>query len=140
MKELFVDTTVLTFASGGPHPLRSACRSLVADVAAGKIEMHASVEAVQELLFHRLRREDRSRAVTQARHLASSLRLHDFDSRILERAISLVATSRLRGRDAVHAATALEAGFTEIVSADSDFDGVPGLTRVDPTDLDLTAS
>lgn len=42
----------------------------------------------------------------------------------------------------MHAATALAHGFTEIVSADTDFDDVPGLTRIDPADLnlDLTAS
>lgn len=31
-----------------------------------------------------------------------------------------------------HAATALEHGFTEIVTTDRDFDAVPGLARLDP--------
>jgi predicted nucleic acid-binding protein len=32
----------------------------------------------------------------------------------------------------VHAATALASGFTQIVSCDGDFDGIPGLERLDP--------
>lgn len=31
-----------------------------------------------------------------------------------------------RGHDAVHAATAIVAGFDQIVSVDRDFDGMPG--------------
>ena len=45
-----------------------------------------------------------------------------------------MARSHVRGRDAVHAATALDAGFDTIVSTDRDFDGIPGLTQRDPRD------
>lgn len=38
-------------------------------------------------------------------------------------------------RDAVHAATALVYGIDTIVSPDHTFDGIPGLTRVDPCDF-----
>ena len=60
--------------------------------------------------------------------------LHRFDEGVLQTAISLVATSTVRGRDAVHAATAIRAGFDAIVTTDSDFDGIPGLRRIDPRD------
>ena len=36
--------------------------------------------------------------------------------------------------DAIHAATALRHGIGLVVSADSDFDGIPGIERVDPLD------
>ena len=32
------------------------------------------------------------------------------------------------------AATAIRAGFADIVSSDPDFDGIPGLTRIAPSD------
>ena len=63
---------------------------------------------------------------------------HPVDQEILRRTAALVATGAIGGRDAVHAATALAAGFTEIVSADRDFDRVPGLTRRSPDDLPTT--
>ncbi|WP_235019859.1 type II toxin-antitoxin system VapC family toxin [Ruania rhizosphaerae] len=58
--------------------------------------------------------------------------VHAFDEAVTDRTVDLVERSTIAGRDAVHAATALEAGFTEIVSLDRDFDRVPGLTRREP--------
>ena len=61
--------------------------------------------------------------------------VHDFDARVLQRALELVGThERIGGRDAVHAATALVAGIAAIISPDRAFDRVPGLRRIDPAD------
>ncbi|ANS79853.1 hypothetical protein SGUI_2457 [Serinicoccus hydrothermalis] len=95
--------------------------------------MHASAEAVQEFLFHRLRRGDREGAVAQTRAMMDALVLHPVDATVLERALQLVITTPLRGRDAVHAATALLAGFEEIVTTDDDFVGC-GLRPVPPAE------
>ncbi len=132
---IWVDTSILAYAAGGTHPLREPCRRLVAAAAARTVELHASVEMVQELLFHRMRRVGRAEAVAQARFAAELCVLHPFDGVVLGRALELVAVSDLGGRDAVHAASALAGGFTEIVSADRDFDVAPGLARIDPRDL-----
>lgn len=134
---IWVDTSVLAYAAGGTHPQREPCRRLVAAAATRSVELHASVEMVQELLFHRVRRTARAEAVAQARFAADLCVLHPFDGALLSRALELVAVSELGGRDAVHAAAALLAGFTEIVSADRDFDAVPGLARRDPLELRL---
>lgn len=136
-RRAWVDTSVLAFAAGGEHPHREPCRAVVAAAAAGRVEVHASVEMIQELVFHRLRRVSRDQAVAQARQAAALCVLHSFDAAVLDRALDLVASSGLGGRDAVHAATALAAGFQEIVSTDRDFDRAPGLRRVDPADLRL---
>jgi hypothetical protein len=61
--------------------------------------------------------------------------LHDFDAGVLRRALTLIAEGGVGGRDAVHAATALEAGIGVIVSPDSDFDRIDGLSRIDPKSL-----
>ena len=100
-----------------------------------RVALHLSTEAIQEFLHHRLRRGARQDAIEDARDAMALCQIHPFDANVLARAVHLIETSTIRGRDAVHAATALAAGFTEIVSADTDFDDVPGLTRVDPTDL-----
>ncbi|MFN8079528.1 MAG: type II toxin-antitoxin system VapC family toxin [Kineosporiaceae bacterium] len=132
MKQLFLDTATLLYATGTEHPLRRPCRDLLAGAAAGELELHVSVEAVQEYLFHRMRRGDRARAVAEASGVLDVCRVHAFDVTVARRAIDLVANSRLRGRDAVHAATALTAGFEAIVSPDADFDHAPGLRRTPP--------
>lgn len=71
-------------------------------------------------------------AVAEARRLRDMAVVHPFDERVLDKALELIDSTSIRGRDAVHAATAMLAGFDEIVSVDRDFDHVPGLRRVSP--------
>ena len=128
-----VDTAVLAYAVGADHPLRAGCRRIVEAAGAGDLELHASVEMVQEFVFHRMRRGDRRTAIKQARDVAALCVLHDFDRAVLQTALDLIADSDdIGGRDAVHAATALRHGLSTIISPDRAFDDIPGLHRVDP--------
>lgn len=54
------------------------------------------------------------------------------DLAVLHRAADLYRSLPMRPRDAIHAAVALEAGETEILSGDRVFDRVSGLVRVWP--------
>lgn len=134
MRPFFLDTSVLLLAVGGDREQRSTCRQIIAGIHQGDVDGHASVEAVQEYVHHRRRRSERT-AVDEALALCRMLTLHAFDEDVLDGALRLMATSPVRGRDAVHAATALRHGFDEIVSADRDFDDLPGLRRLDPSDV-----
>lgn len=136
MRALFLDTTVLTVAAGGDDPRRGACIGVLAAARDGRARLHVSTEAIQELVFHRMRRRDPD-AIALGRQLAVLCVVHPFDAEVLDDALELMEHSPVRGRDAVHAATALRAGFDAIVSTDRGFDGVPGLRRTDPSDVDL---
>jgi predicted nucleic acid-binding protein len=128
-----VDTAVLAYAVGGSHPRRADCQAVVTAASSGRIELHASVEMVQEFVFHRMRRGDRASAVRQGRDVAQLCVLHDFDTAVLHTALGLIAdTDGLGGRDAVHAATALRHGLSMIISPDVAFDNLPGIRRIDP--------
>lgn len=61
--------------------------------------------------------------------------LHTFDAAVLDRALELMAVAPIRGRDAVHAATALLAGFDHIVTVDADVVAVPGLRTLTPREV-----
>ena len=128
----FVDASVFAYALGDEHPERLASQGVVQDAAAGRIVLHASVVMVQELLHHRMRRTDGDTALRQARAASELCVLHPFDASVLARALELVATSPLQGRDAVHAATALLQGLPTLLSSDADFDVAPGITRLAP--------
>lgn len=101
----------------------------------GELRLHASVEVIQEFVFHRIRISDRELALEEAADLAALITLHDFDRDVLDESLRLMRTTPVRGRDAVHAATAIMHGLTDIVSTDRAFDAVPGLTRLDPADV-----
>jgi uncharacterized protein len=130
-----VDTAVFAYALGGEHRLKAPCVKLVAAAGAGTLEFHASVEMVQELLFHRMRRTDRGSAIAQAQDAAILCTLYEFDRSVLDRSLDLVRRlPDLGGRDAVHAATAVVHGIGVIISPDRAFDGIPALRRVSPDD------
>ncbi|MBK6886446.1 MAG: type II toxin-antitoxin system VapC family toxin [Tetrasphaera sp.] len=132
MTPLFLDPSVLLLAVGGDHPWRAPCRVVLAAAAAGTVRIHLSVEGGQEFLFHRLRRVGREQGLAEFDQVDRLVVWHDFDVEILRAASGLVSRGQARGRDAVHAATALASGFTQIVSCDGDFDDIPGLERLDP--------
>lgn len=135
MTDYLVDTAVFAYALGGPHAQRRPCRRIVERAAAGELHLHASVEMVQELLHHRMRRTDRAAAVQQARDAGNLCTLHSFGQAVLERALTLVGGTTLRGRDAVHAATAINHGLGAILTPDADFDDIAELVRVSPDAL-----
>lgn len=132
MRSVFIEPSVLLLAVGGEHPLREPCRRVLEAASRREVRLHMSVEGGQELLFHRLRRGDREAALRQFDLVDALVVWHAFDIDVLRRARALVAGGSIRGRDAVHAATALIAGFDALVSCDADFDAVPGLRRSDP--------
>jgi predicted nucleic acid-binding protein len=129
---LFLDPSVVLLAVGGDHPFRDSCREVLAGAAADRLRLHLSVEGGQEFLFHRLRRVGRERALREFDQVERLVVWHPFDLDILRASRDLVSRGHARGRDAVHAATALAAGFSTIVSTDRDLDGIPGLARLDP--------
>ncbi len=134
MTPLFIDTTVPLYAVGGPHRHKAACVAVLRAATSGQVHLHASAELVQEFLYHRLRRTSRSEAVAQARDVVTLLTLYPVDELVVDRMLAVVSADAVGGRDAVHAATALGAGFDRIVTTDSDFDAVTGLRVVAPGD------
>lgn len=136
MTRVLVDTNVILYAIGGPHPYAEPCRRIVALAGEGRVDMEAPVDLVQEILHHRARRlGDRRQAAADAAAAATLCRLHAVEPQDASEAARLFADStRLSARDAVFAAVAIRHGLDTILSADSDFDGLPGLRRLDPAE------
>lgn len=139
VREVLLDTAVFAYAAGAPHPLRGPCLAVLRALGQGAVTGHASVELVREFVFHRMRMAARDQVIRQGRDVAAVCILHDFDRAVLDRALVLMADhDGVRGRDAVHAATALHHGLDTIVSPDPAFDRVPGLRRLDPRAFSAT--
>jgi uncharacterized protein len=137
-----LDTTVLVYALGRDHPLREPCRDLVRAIGDGRISATTTVEVIQELAHVRARRTDRAEAALRAGEYAALLApLIRPDLADLRRGMELFArVERLGAFDAVLAACALaDDGHAGIVSADSAFGAVTGLTHLDPGAPDFRA-
>lgn len=134
---VLLDSAIAIYALGGSHPYRDVCRSLMRAASQGEFRPYASVEMIQELVHHRLRRTgNRSLAAADGKDVSAVCTLLNFDREVLDLSLRLIERiPTIRGRDAVHAATALVHGIERIVSPDRAFDGIPGITRVEPADL-----
>ena len=131
---IVLDTTVLVYAKGADHELRESCRSLVAAIAAGKVDATTSVEVIQEFVHVRARRRGRADAASLGRDYVDLLApLLPISANELRTGLALFeSVARLGAFDAVLAAAAIGSGAAALVSADSAFADVPGLTHVMP--------
>ncbi len=134
---ILIDSAVPLYAVGERGAMQQSCRTILVAIAAGRLDAFASVEMVQEFLFHRLRRtQDAARSVAEARDLQAVLTVLDFGSSVLDASLALVEeVQTVRGRDAVHAATGLVFGIPVLVTLNRAFDQVPGLRRLEPAEL-----
>lgn len=135
MTRVFVDTNVPMYAGGVPHPLRDGARRVVLAAADGQLDAVTDAEVLQEILYRYLHTNEREKGFT----------IFDGFYRImLGRVLPVEAVDawaardlaerypRLSARDLVHLAVILRHQIDVIVSADTGFDDVPGLHRVDP--------
>lgn len=126
----------MLYAAGRPHPKRESCVRVLSRVADGSLDATVNSEVVQEILYVLSCRGRRDDAITLARHTASLFPdLLPVTRDDLLRACDLVGRHRrLPVRDAIHAATMLGGGLTQIISVDSDFDQIREIRRIDPAD------
>jgi len=108
----------------------------------GLLAAEASVELIHEFAYVRLRQGvTRRAAAAAARDIAGTSQLHAVEPRDIERALEVWCEhERLDMRDAIFVAQALNRDIDAILSADRDFDGIPGLERIDPADAEAVAS
>lgn len=132
-----IDSNVIIYAHGVPHPYRESCRQLLEDVETGKFAACLSTEVVQEVMNIYHRRGHTREAAAIARDLLVLFPVvFDVTTMTIRLAIDiLTANSHLQSRDAVHAATVVQQRLEGLVSTDKGFDSVVGLKRFDPKEL-----
>ncbi len=128
----FLDANVLMYCLGKEHPLKAACLRIVEQIRRGALLVCTSTE-VQQGMLHRYYAQKRPSVGQQAYRLLTDLcqTIYPVTSADMERALTLLNTvPTINVRDAVHAAVMLNNGLTQIISADSHFDQIAGLTRM----------
>ena len=131
---ILVDTNIIMYAAGAPHPNKQPTVRLLERIASGEIEAAINTETLQEILhrYRSIRRWNDGRQVYDlARQIfpvvVSVTPEHlDHARRMLDEHAGLMA------RDALHAALLLDEEFEGIYSYDRDFDKIAGVKRVQP--------
>lgn len=132
-----LDTNIVIYAFGGPHPYREPCRELFQDVARGNAGYVIDVELLQEVLHIYSYRADRAQAFAVFDRL---LRVFPDPLPVTKgeavRARELLGKhGQLSPRDAVHLAVVLTRGLEGVVTTDKGMVQVGEVACYDPLHL-----
>ena len=132
-----IDANIAIYAHGAPHPYRESCRYIMDWLETEAADYAVDAETLQEIRHVYSRRGETNRGIRIAENI-----LRFLPDIIPITTIEITAAIRLlqdapgiAPRDAVHSAVVMQHGLDGIVSADRDFDRIPGLRRYDPADL-----
>ena len=132
----FIDANVPIYAAGREHPYREPCIQVLAEVNDNPGAFVTDAEVFQEIMRHYRRTERWEAGQVVVESFAAMM-----DGRMSPATIDdvlaagLLANSRhgLSSRDLLRLAV-MRLGVPRIVTADADFDGAPGIIRLDPAD------
>ena len=108
------------------------CKRIIKEILQNEGEIVTSVLTWDEVTYVVEKKLGKIIAIKEGKNFLSfpKLKIFDVNKNILIRAQKIVEKYRLKPRDAIHAATALASGCTEIISDDSDFDSVKEIKRI----------
>src|SRR5712692_2202204 len=134
--EFFVDANIIIYSTV-PSEQGDACSEILAAITNGQAAGRTS-PAVLEEVWH-IERSGRAgdlRSLTQHAFTLFSPLLPVTDQ-AFRLALAVQGSGGLGANDRVHVGTCLAHGIDYILSADSSFDGVSGIRRVDPLDVEM---
>lgn len=136
MTRVFVDANIPMYAAGTPHPLREPARRVIRAIARQELEAWTDVEVLQEILYRYFHLGERSKGLQifdYFHHLMAG-RVLPVEEEDVVRARQLAEQyPRLSPRDLIHLAVMLRHRLPQIITADTHFDGVAEVRRVDPS-------
>lgn len=122
------------YVAGRPHPLKEPSQSVL-DLATDNPQFFTDAEVLQEILHRYVSLREHARAlaaVNEARSLMEG-RIEPLLAEDVVLAADLANRyPSLSARDLIHVAIAMRAGASHIVSADTAFDGLTEIERLDP--------
>ena len=134
----FIDTNVPIYAAGREHPYKEPCVRVLTMVAQHPLAFVTSVEVLQEIVhyYHASRRWELGREVLRS----FSEIMHERIEPVYEWDIYFAASlaelqPHISTRDLLHAAVMNRLESDQIISADTDFDLLPEIARLDPYDV-----
>jgi uncharacterized protein len=129
---ILIDSNLPMYLVGAHEDWKAKARRALDRAVTHRERLVTDAEVFQEIL-HRYVAIDRRDAIQPAFDALQQLvdEILAIDAQAVERARSLVLAYRtLSARDAIHAAVMQQHGITRILSFDSGFDAIPGVTRL----------
>lgn len=127
---ILVDSNIPMYLVGGPHPNRERASELLELAISRRERLVTDAEVFQEIL-HRYVAINRRDAIKPAWKALRELvdEVYPIELEDVEATRRLVVSTRLTARDALHVAVMKRRGVAEILTFDTDFDGLQGVRR-----------
>lgn len=128
---ILIDVNVPMYLVGTEHPNKHAARASIERLIEARERLVTDAEVLQEIL-HRYVAIGRRSAIGPATAALLGVvdEVYPIDLEDVQRAASIVESSELLARDALHLAVMQRRGINRILSFDRAFDGLPGITRI----------
>jgi predicted nucleic acid-binding protein len=138
VNHVFIDVNIPMYAAGTPHPLREPSQQVIKALASGQLDASTDAEVFQEILYRYLHIGERQKGfmifdLFRRIMLGHILPIDDMD---VQRARDLAeAYPALSPRDLIHVSVMIRHDLKTIVTADSGFDNVQEVVRLDPQNI-----
>lgn len=129
---IFVDSNIPMYLVGAPHPLKADAQRLLEGLIAAGERLVSDAEVLQEIL-HRYVAIGRRDAVQPAFDALLGVvdEVFPIDVQDVRDAKQIIVGARpLSARDAIHVAVMRRYGVRRVLTFDSGFDGIRGVTRI----------
>lgn len=129
---IFVDSNVPMYLVGGPHPHKADSQRLLESAIAAGERLVTNVEVLQEILHRYVaihRRDAIQPAFDAVLEIVDEVFAVTLDDGVRAKDIVL-GKPRFSARDALHVAVMERHGVRRIITFDTAFDDVPGLSRL----------
>ena len=134
----FVDANIPIYAAGRDHRYKEPCARIIRAIANSPAHFMTDAEVLQELMHHFLRtnRWAAGREMFLTFEMLLRGRIEPtYAEDVSMAALMADAGHQSRTRDLVHASVMQRFGTSLCISADTDFDRIPGVRRLDPMEL-----
>jgi predicted nucleic acid-binding protein len=129
----YIDTNVWLYSFTADRRYGSACKNVLADIEAGKLNSMISIQVCSEVagvLYRSYNIRDTTKYVDAI--LSYRIEAIPVTSEIVRSAASLASEFKILPYDGIHIATAKEASCEAIISADKELDRQSVVNRIDP--------
>jgi len=128
----YIDSNVFIYPVLFADDKAKRCRAVLQQIVSREIQAATSVLTWDEFTYIIQRNLGREIAIAEGEKFLHfpNLLLIETNAAILAKAQQLLSEFNIRPRDAIHAATAILQGVTEIISDDPDFDKIKTIRRI----------
>ncbi len=134
-----LDVNVPMYAAGGDHPSKEACTWVMGEIVEGRLAVAINTEIIQEVLYRygALQRWDIAIGIASdlLNIIPTIYSVVEADARLAVDLFKQYSAQGIKSRDLFHVAVMQNNGLATIISTDTHFDHIPGITRLDPQTL-----